>query len=656
MLFKKNSSYNLSFILIGFLLYFTLNSTSVFASVLQREIYQHFLANLTTTSLKENQTELIGLKGYPLHRYAEYRLMLEHLEDISVEEVIHFIQTEPKSAVNESLIASFLQKWAVTDAWTSIELLRTSIEMSYDALSIENQCILHQSALNNGINIDLKTLSTLWLSERSLPKRCDSIVEYYLTQVDKDNALLERAVLAINGNNMQLANYLVKQLSPEIREQESALLAWLKNSKDIMPLIDKPFTKVTQKIALHAFTYHAKYYLSSAIALQDSFAKAQALNDDQRKLLSDILLKQLLFLNNPSKEERALREDLFQKTNNDELIAYRIRIALRENDWDTIRLGIEQLSQEAKQEDTWMYWQARLLLKDDKTEQANELLLKLIDGRGFYPMVAAQTLNVPYELKVPQTNKVVLSAHDKKIIERVSEFMALGQLGPARREWRFGTLNTDKTGQIGLAQYAIDRGWAELAVSATIDGKLWDSIELRFPTAYLDTFKQHVNTKEVTLSYALAIARQESAWSFDVISPAGAKGLMQVMPATAKQVAKEHDILNYQSDKDLLNPLMNIQIGVNYLNDRLLDYDNNRIFATAAYNAGKARVAFWLNRTQSQVDSVQFIEAISYPETRQYVKNVLAFDFYYQYILTKQGLNIPTNPHILTEDEWQMMY
>ncbi|WP_163504590.1 transglycosylase SLT domain-containing protein, partial [Escherichia coli] len=82
-------------------------------------------------------------------------------------------------------------------------------------------------------------------------------------------------------------------------------------------------------------------------------------------------------------------------------------------------------------------------------------------------------------------------------------------------------------------RYAFDQHWWDLSVQATIAGKLWDQLEERFPLAYNDLFARYISGKDIPQSYAMAIARQESAWNPKVRSPVGASGLMQIMPGTA---------------------------------------------------------------------------------------------------------------------------
>ncbi len=124
---------------------------------------------------------------------------------------------------------------------------------------------------------------------------------------------------------------------------------------------------------------------------------------------------------------------------------------------------------------------------------------------------------------------------------------------------------------------------------------------------------------------------------------------MQIMPATAAHTVKMYDIPGYSNSSQLLDPETNIQIGTQYLEYVYQQFDQNRIFASAAYNAGPGRVRSWLKTSAGNLDAVAFIETIPFSETRGYVKNVLAYDAYYRHFMGKPD-------KILSDGEWNRRY
>jgi len=179
---------------------------------------------------------------------------------------------------------------------------------------------------------------------------------------------------------------------------------------------------------------------------------------------------------------------------------------------------------------------------------------------------------------------------------------------------------------------------------ASIKAQMWDNISIRFPIAHRWWFNFYGDKHSIDPITLMSLARQESGLDIEAISPVGARGIMQIMPSTAKYTAKKYK-LAYRGTQDLYSVGKNIEIGSHYLDGLLNQYNNNRIFALAAYNAGPHRVKTWRKRTQGKLDAYAFIEAIPFKETRGYVQNILMFETYYREVLGVDGAFL--NPHEL---------
>jgi len=173
--------------------------------------------------------------------------------------------------------------------------------------------------------------------------------------------------------------------------------------------------------------------------------------------------------------------------------------------------------------------------------------------------------------------------------------------------------------------------------------KYWDDVEIRFPIKHLKTIEKNAKKRDLTAPLVLALVRQESAFNTTATSPAGAMGLMQLMPATAKQAARHHNIA-YRERSQLYQPKTNIAIASAYYSDLLKRFKGNRILASAAYNAGPHRVDQWLKRSAGQLPFDVWMEIIPYNETRAYVRNILMYSVIYS---RKMG----TTPPMLLKDE-----
>ncbi len=171
------------------------------------------------------------------------------------------------------------------------------------------------------------------------------------------------------------------------------------------------------------------------------------------------------------------------------------------------------------------------------------------------------------------------------------------------------------------------------------------SYEKRFHNKYnypIISTPKYINGRKIPENaFILSIIRQESEFDLSANSHAGAKGLMQLMPYTAKLVAKQAK-LPYSKSKLTTDPEYNINLGSHYIAGLILEYDGAYPFAIAAYNAGPKRVRYWKkinkNPQKNQIDYVDWIELIKFKETRNYVQRVLENYNVYRYILEQKPI------------------
>ncbi|KOR28629.1 hypothetical protein TI03_04285, partial [Achromatium sp. WMS1] len=169
--------------------------------------------------------------------------------------------------------------------------------------------------------------------------------------------------------------------------------------------------------------------------------------------------------------------------------------------------------------------------------------------------------------------------------------------------------------------------WHDQAIITLARSDFWDDLDLRFPLKHLKLVKQAAQDNTIAPAWIFAIMRQESIFAQDAVSPAGARGLMQLMWPTAQQVAGEIG-LPLPDTTALLDPSVNIKLGSHYLNKVLQRFDNNIVLATAAYNAGPNRVNRWLPKRTMEAEI--WVENIPFKETRTYVQRVMAYILLYR--------------------------
>ena len=587
------------------------------------------------------------LRDYPLYPYLQYRQITSDLMNTPTLAVSNFVQANPTLPPARTLKNRFVNELARRQDWRG--LLAFSPDKPGTA---EAQCNYYYAKYNVGDTQGAwEGAKTLWLTGQSRPNACDPLFSAWRASGTQDPlAYLERIRLAMKAGNTSLVKALASQMPAEYQTIATAITDLANNPNTVLTFARTTgATDFTRQLAAVAFTSVARQDVENARLMIPMLVQAQQLNDEQAQELRDTVAWRLMGTD-VTDEQARWRDDAIMRSQSTSLVERRVRMALGTGDRSGLNTWLARLPMEAKEKDEWRYWQADLLMERGRDDEARSILLSLMQQRGFYPMVAAQRLGEPYALRVEKAPGAISSALTSGAeMARVRELMYWNQDNTARSEWANLVSSRTQTEQAQLARYAFDQHWWDLSVQATIAGKLWDNLQERFPLAYNDLFVRYTSGKDIPQSYAMAIARQESAWNPKVKSPVGASGLMQIMPGTATHTVKMFNLPGYSNPAQLLDPETNINIGTSYLQYVYQQFENNRIFASAAYNAGPGRVRTWLGNSAGRIDAVAFIESIPFSETRGYVKNVLAYDAYYRHFMGQKE-------DVLSSNEWQRRY
>ncbi|MCY1398517.1 Soluble lytic murein transglycosylase [compost metagenome] len=250
--------------------------------------------------------------------------------------------------------------------------------------------------------------------------------------------------------------------------------------------------------------------------------------------------------------------------------------------------------------------------------------------RDYYGFLAADRVQAPYQLTnkpLHLSQQTINKVRNTPGIRRALEFHARGQIVDGRREWYYVSRHFNRDEMVAQAKLAYDLRWYFPAIRTISQAKYWDDLDIRFPMAHRETLVREAKVRGLHSSWVFAITRQESAFMEDARSSVGAAGLMQLMPATAKETARKFDI-PLASPRQVLDPDKNIQLGAAYLSQVHSQFNGNRVLASAAYNAGPGRVRQWL-RGANHLSFDVWVESIPFDETRQYVQNVLSYSVIY---------------------------
>jgi soluble lytic murein transglycosylase len=275
------------------------------------------------------------------------------------------------------------------------------------------------------------------------------------------------------------------------------------------------------------------------------------------------------------------------------------------------------------------------LLRNNRIPEGEEVLTELGGERSYYGFLAADQLGVPYALGdsafVPDEARLS-ELRARPDLVRARELFMVGLDGRGRSEWDAVVRYFDTADKMQAAILASRWGWHSRAIAAAASVGEYDDLALRYPMPFNETFLEYSEDASISPTWAYGVARSESLFMRDVRSSAGAIGLMQLMPATGKDVAQRIN-LPYSGLDTLTNPDSNIRLGTTYLGEMVERFGGNRVLATAAYNAGPHRVDAWLPQV-GELDARIWIENIPFNETRGYVRRVLAADTIFHWRMT----------------------
>lgn len=588
-----------------------------------RRLYSDALTHISHGRIQAAENLAPRLQQYVLYPYLELELVKAQVDQLSSQTIDRYLQQYGNTIVGQRMRIAWVNHSMQQRNWE--EFLRY-----YQGYGGEDmQCVKIRALRETGQREQaLVEAGKLWKTGHSLPDICDPSLHFWdkqLSEQEREDQYWLRAELAMQEGQYSLAQYLLRKISADQRYidilERPALL--YKRAESL------PVNERSRTLASHTLQRLAARDFERANDLWHQLDRRLNFSERQNYQLRDALARQIIAsdadyardwvrANDPDFEDPYLTE-------------WRIRLALKDGDWSEVQRLVGLLPEKLRSKADWQYWWARADIerKGELTVDTQLLLQKLAMDRGYYSFLAADLLNEDYQLAGQRSLKpeLIAEVEQRSAIQRAKELHWHQQTYTARLEWAhaLSTLNRDE--QVAAAQLAMDWGWSHQAIMTAIRAGEWDDLVLRFPTPYGEAFAHAAKKQDLDLKWIYAIARQESAFAEDARSPVGARGVMQLMPGTAKLVARQMGTRLHPDD--LLDADKNIAMGTFYLAQLLEQFGGNRVLATAAYNAGPTRVKRVLLRQEKDYPADIWIENLPYGETRDYIKNVLAFSVIY---------------------------
>ncbi|PJD90792.1 MAG: lytic murein transglycosylase [Legionella sp.] len=555
-----------------------------------------------------------------LTKYLTYVHWVEHLPTTIDPEFIQFI--EPTTPLTQKLRNKWLYQLAKQQDWTHFHQYYRPTDDR--ALQCHEQTALYhlgqtQEALQGAL--------PLWLSAQSQPLSCTTLFglllkNHLLTQAHID----QRITLSLAKNQGALALYLLKQ-SGSAREKEANALNQIAHDPKRIVLLQPG--QLSGDLYLYGLKLVVSRNSKAAITLWHHPQTSRLLNGDQKQ---QFLAYLALYKAMRHQEDAELWfAQVSPKYRDPTLRDWEIRYALMHQKWHKIL----QLTTDAttnQPEPNWQYWHARALDALGRHQEALQHYQLLAQKRSYYGFLASVRSHQALHFESEPANQDLQSiAVYAPVLDKIAQLYHAKQGWLAARTLNEFSSELPKSEKSALTYWvAAHLHWPGKAIYlSSSDEALFHQLTLRFPLTYRQVIQTYAKAYHMPEALVYAIIRQESTFFEDITSQAGACGLMQILPRTAKIIAKQAKIA-YSNDKELFSSTTNIHLGIAYLNMLSQPFHGHPLLMAAAYNAGPKQVQHWLkNHPPKDIDI--WIETLPWQETRNYLKNVMAFYAVYQY-------------------------
>lgn len=314
-----------------------------------------------------------------------------------------------------------------------------------------------------------------------------------------------------------------------------------------------------------------------------------------------------------------------------EAYQWKARIALRVGDWKLVKSTIEAMPAALRNDITWTYWLARAQQYEGQIDAAQRLFQAIASNLSFYGQLATEELGQKIVIPpgpLPSTPAEIAPMAQNAGFQRALKFYALNMRFEGIREWNWELRKMSDRQLLAAAEFARQSDVLDRMVNTSDRTRTEMDFTQRFPAPHLTEMSANTRSLGLENAWVYGLIRQESRFIKNARSHAGASGLMQLMPSTAKYVAKKIGLTEFMQDQiDNIN--INLLLGTSYLNMVLSNLDGSQTLATAAYNAGPGRPRSWRSTLNAPIEGAIFAESIPFNETRGYVKNVMSNATYY---------------------------
>ncbi len=564
------------------------------------------------------------VNGHILQPYVEYWQLKLAIDDTVPQAVRDYLDRYPDTPLAEKLRVDWLKSLAKKSDWNRFAL-------DYPPPSGEDAelaCYGIQYRRQRDGDAVLAEAKPLWFNGQATPDSCEPLFAALIARGDLTVAdRLARFRLASEAGSVRLAHALANDLPGSARIAERDFSSASKDFQRALTAGTFAWNSGSgRELALYALERVAR---SDAAAARPGWVKwRDKLPEADRRYGNARLAYHAARQLNPS------ANDWFREAGDSplppEMQAWRTRAALRALAWGDVLAAIDGMGEAQRQESAWRYWKARALIAKGRTAEATALFEPLSAETNFYGVLAAESLGRRFEPPKSEpllsTTEVLNAFGARPAVQRVVKLAHLDMRAESQREWLFVVRGQPDDALLLAADYARRVALYDRAVNTADRTATRHDYSLRYMAPFRAEFDAASRNNDVDVAMLYGIARQESRFSPDIVSSAGAVGLMQLMPGTARWVAQQLGRKDYRSAA-ISDVELNTLFGAYYFKYWFERLDRMPALAAAAYNAGPGRAQNW--RPPAPLEGAVWVETIPFNETRDYVKKVLANSMIY---------------------------
>lgn len=557
------------------------------------------------------------MEGSPLQSYAAYYALLLRLNSAGNDEVQDFYRRYPDSPLVERIRIEWLKILGKRQDWGT--LLEEYNQLSSPDKTL--QCLALQARQQRGENV-AATARTIWQNGDNLPGACEDLFASLIQsgQISSSD-VWERLRATLTAGNATTAQAIAAIL-PNGPGQLAGIAA--NPQRYLEKLKETPASQAARESAMFAVLQLAR---SNAELAADYWQPLQAAFST-----ADRAYGWSWIATYGARRLEPQANSWFAQAHSASLTDYqsgwKVRAALRQQDWATVLDAINGMSTAEQQDPAWRYWKGRALKARGQTPQANQLFAPLSREFHFYGQLAAEELgsvaSSPRESYRPSEDEV-RQARSVAGIQRALLLYRQDMRFEANREWLYAIRNFSDKQLLAAAEVARRADWLDRAINTADKTRALHDFALRFPTPERSAVQQYAQQNLLDEAWVYGLIRQESRFVHQAKSGVGAMGWMQLMPATAKWVAKRLGWQQFET-RSAHDMETNIALGTHYLR-YVYDSLGHPVLATAAYNAGPGRARNW--QDSRALEGAIYAESIPFTETRDYVKKVMSNAIYY---------------------------